>query len=88
MSRRSVRGYVDVLSRHPLRPLFSERLEANPERQRIRPYLHDRQRMQALDAWCRFGLWYERYRDRLEPLDLDQFRTIEPRMETASVRSG
>ena len=77
MSQKAIRGYVDVLSRHPLRPLFSMRLEADVERGRIRPYLRHRQRLQALDALCRFAVWYERYRDRLSPLDLEELRAGE-----------
>jgi hypothetical protein len=72
MSRESIRGYVDVLSRHPLRPLFSERLEGDLERGRIRPYLRHRKKQQMLDGLCRFGLWFERYEDRLGPLDVEE----------------
>src|SRR3954447_179572 len=72
MSRRAVRGYVDILSTHPLRPLFSQRLDGDVKRGRIRPHLHHRQRLQTLDALCRFALWHERYQDRLRPLDLEE----------------
>jgi hypothetical protein len=72
MSKRSVSGYVEVLSGHPLRPLFSRELNGDVESGRIRPYLRHRQRQQTLDALCRFGLWHERYKDRLRPLDLKE----------------
>jgi Asparagine synthase len=77
LSRQAVRGYVDVLSRHPLRPLFSKRLDGDVEDGRLRPYLRNRQKLQALDALCRFGLWHERYGERLEPLDVDRLRSEE-----------
>jgi hypothetical protein len=82
MSRRAVRGYVEILSTHPLRPLFSRTLDRAIERGRIRPYLRDRQRLQTLDALCRFALWHERYQDRLRPLDFEGLGT--PR----AVRAG
>jgi hypothetical protein len=74
MSGKAVRAYFDMLAGNPLRPLFSPRLESDIKRGRIRRYLRHRQKLHTLDALCRFGLWYERYQERLSPLDLDEFR--------------
>jgi hypothetical protein len=91
MSKRSVSGYVEVLSGHPLRPLFSRELNSDVESGRIRPYLRHRQRQQTLDALCRFGLWYERYEDRLRSLDLEELGSPNHRASArsaAQVRGG
>jgi hypothetical protein len=74
LSGEAVRAYAEMLADNPLRPLFSPRLESDIKQGRIRRYLRHRQKLHALDALCRFGLWYERYQERLSPLDLDEFR--------------
>jgi asparagine synthase len=74
LSGKAVQAYGEMLADNPLRPLFSPRLQADIEGGRIRRYLRHRQKLHALDSLCRFGLWHERYRGRLLPLDLDEFR--------------
>jgi hypothetical protein len=72
MSRRAVRGYVDVLSAHPLRPLFSQRLNGDIEQGRIRPHLRHRQRLQTLDASAGSPCGTSVTRGRLRALDLEE----------------
>jgi hypothetical protein len=67
-----MRGYVGMLADSPLRPLFSRRLDADIDQGRIRRYLRHRQTLHAVEAVCRFGMWYDRYRERLSPLDLNE----------------
>jgi hypothetical protein len=72
LSRNAMRGYVGMLADSPLRPLFSRRLDADIDQGRIRRYLRHRQTLHAVEAVCRFGMWYDRYRERLSPLDLNE----------------
>jgi hypothetical protein len=78
LSGKAMRGYIGMLADSPLRPLFSRRLDADIDQGRIRRYLRHRQTLHAVEAVCRFGIWYERYGERLSPLDLTEFAGANP----------
>lgn len=61
--------YAEVLEAHPLRERFGERLNRGLERGKLRRFARGGGRVRMLQSLVTFGLWHERHRHRLRPLD-------------------
>jgi hypothetical protein len=69
-SKAARRGYVKLLRRHPLRPLFSRRLRQALRDEDLRRFGGSMRSVWRLQSLAMFALWHERYEGRLRPFDL------------------
>jgi hypothetical protein len=76
LSAIAVRGYLERLRAHPLRPAFSGVFDKQVEQGKIRWLLRHRQGLVALDAICRFGDWHARHGASLKPFDTADLKAL------------
>lgn len=63
--------YTEVLEAHPLRERFGEPLRRGLDRGKLRRFARGGGRVRMLQSLVTFGLWHERHRHRLRPMDFE-----------------
>jgi hypothetical protein len=61
--------YASVLADHPLRDRFAQPLTRGLERGKMKRFARGGGRFRMVQSLVTFGLWHERYRDRIKPVD-------------------